>query len=80
MTREERAYNYASKKSPSKFTVGEITKHYNDGYVDGYKDAIDKAVEWIHRFAYNSVVTDHIGEREKQAIIMTFKQAMEEQQ
>ena len=47
MTREERAYNYASKKNPSKFTVGEIAKHYDDGYADGYKDAIDKACEFM---------------------------------
>ena len=47
MTREERAYYYASKKNPSKFTVGEIAKHYDDGYVDGQKDVIDKACEWI---------------------------------
>ena len=39
---------------------------------------IDKAVEWIKQFAYNSVVTDHIGEREKQAIITAFKEAMED--
>ena len=31
---------------------------------------IDKACEWVEKFAYNSVVTDNIGEREKQAIII----------
>ena len=51
-----------------------------DAYKQGYNDAIDKACEWIERFAYNSVVTDNIGEREKQAIIIAFKEAMEEQQ
>ena len=49
------------------------------GWQLGYKDAIEKAVEWIKQFAYNSVITDHVGEREKQAIIIAFKQAMEEQ-
>jgi hypothetical protein len=53
MTREERAYNYASKKNPSKFTVSEIAKHYDDGYADGYKDAIDKACEWLEKNACN---------------------------
>jgi hypothetical protein len=48
------------------------------GWELGYRDAIEKAVEWIKQFAYNSVVTDHVGEREKQAIIVAFKQAMEE--
>lgn len=47
MTREERAYNYASKKNPSKFTVGEMARHYDDGYMDGQKDTIDKACEWL---------------------------------
>ena len=41
---------------------------------------IDKAYEWIEKFAYNSVVTDNLGEREKQAIIVSFKECMEEQQ
>ena len=58
-------------------------QHLSDmmyGWQLGYRDAIEKAVEWIKQFAYNSVVTDHVGEREKQAIIIAFKQAMEEQQ
>lgn len=49
------------------------------GWKLGYKDAIDKACEWIERFAYNSIITDNIGESEKQAIIIAFKEAMEEQ-
>ena len=49
-----------------------------DTYKKGYQDAIGKACEWIERFAYNSVITDNIGEREKQAIIIAFKEAMEE--
>lgn len=52
---------------------------YKQGYDKGFEDALDKACEWIEKFAYNSVVTDNIGEREKQAIIITFKKAMEEQ-
>lgn len=80
MTREERAYNYASKKHPFKFSVGEISKHYDDGYTDGYKDAVNKASEWVEKFAYNSIITDNLGEREKQAIIIAFKEYMEEQQ
>ena len=51
-----------------------------DGWELGWQDAIDKACEWIEKFAYNSVVTHNIGEREKQAIIITFKEYIEEQQ
>lgn len=52
MTREERAYNYASKKNPTKFTVNEIIKHYNDGYNDAINlvcDALQSLIEeWSH--------------------------------
>ena len=47
MTKEERAYNYAASKKATKYTVGEIAKHYNDGYSDGYKDAIEKVCEFM---------------------------------
>ena len=50
----------------------------NKGHEQGWKDATRKATEFIEKFAYNSVVTDNIGEREKQAIITTFKEFMEE--
>lgn len=56
----------------------EILDTIQESYKQGYKDALDKACEWIERFAYNSVITDNIGEREKQAIIIAFKEAMEE--
>lgn len=72
MTQEERAYNYASKKNPSKFTVGEIAKHYGDGYADGYKDAVDKACEWLRRTQPQVILPDTTIER--------FKKYMEEQQ
>lgn len=52
----------------------------NKGVEQGYKDATNKALEWIEKFAYNSIVTDNIGEREKQAIIIAFKEYMEENQ
>lgn len=38
MTKEERAYNYASKCKATKFQVGEIAKFYNDGYEQAKKD------------------------------------------
>lgn len=41
---------------------------------------MQKATEFIEKFAYNSVITDNIGEREKQAIVISFKEFMEEQQ
>jgi hypothetical protein len=77
MTREERAYNYASKKNPSKFTVGEIAKHYDDGY----KDAINKACKWLEDNA-NNYVTEHLFGCEvdfkEDKMIEDFKKAMEE--
>ena len=40
MTKEERAYNYASTRKATKFQVGEIAKFYNDGYEQAEKDII----------------------------------------
>jgi hypothetical protein len=40
MTKEERAYNYASTRKATKFKVGEIAKFYNDGYEQAEKDII----------------------------------------
>lgn len=70
MTREERAYYYASKKNPSKFTVSEIAKHYDDGYVDGQKDTINKACEWLKQTQPRVIMPYTTIER--------FKKAMEE--
>ena len=67
--------SYISRNLERKCSFQETTMY---GWELGYRDAIEKAVEWIKQFAYNSVVTDHVGEREKQAIIVAFKQAMEE--
>lgn len=76
MTREERAYNYASKKNPSKFTVGEIAKHYDDGYTDGCKDAIDKVCEWLRTHINDYLVKG----RDIDYMFDDFRKAMEEQQ
>lgn len=43
MTQEERAYNYASTQKPTKLQVGEIAKHYNNGYNQAMKDFL----EWL---------------------------------
>ena len=40
MTKEERAYNYASTRKATKLQVGEIAKFYNDGYVQAEKDIL----------------------------------------
>lgn len=40
MTKEERAYNYASTRKATKFQVGEIAKFYNDGYEQAEKDIL----------------------------------------
>ena len=40
MTKEERAYNYASTRKATKFQAGEIAKFYNDGYEQARKDII----------------------------------------
>ena len=44
MTKEERAYNYASTRKTTKFQVGEIAKFYNDGYEQAEKDTIERAI------------------------------------
>lgn len=57
-------------------------QHLSDmmyGWELGRRDAAEKAQEWIERFSYNSVITDNIGEPEKQAIVTTFREYMEEQ-
>jgi hypothetical protein len=43
MTAEERAYNYASTQKPTKLQVGEIAKHYNNGYNQAFQDFLEKA-------------------------------------
>lgn len=40
MTKEERAYNYASTRKATKLQVGEIAKFYNDGYEQAERDII----------------------------------------
>ena len=40
MTKEERAYNYASTRKATKFQVGAIAKFYNDGYEQAEKDIL----------------------------------------
>ena len=50
MTKEERAYNYASTRKATKFQVGEIAKFYNDGYEQAEKDIsalIESIIEGI---------------------------------
>ena len=69
--------SYISRNLERKCSFRETTMY---GWEFGYKDATNKALEWIEKFAYNSVITDNIGEREKQAIIIAFKEYMEEQQ
>lgn len=41
---------------------------------------LQRAIEFVEKFAYNSVITDKLGEKEKQAIVIFFKEYMEEQQ
>ena len=48
MTTEERAYNYASTQKPTKLQVGEIAKHYNNGYQQAFKDFLEKAEEFLY--------------------------------
>ena len=40
MTKEERAYNYASTRKATKHQVGEIAKFYNDGYEQAKRDIL----------------------------------------
>ena len=52
MTAEERAYNYASTQKPTKLQVGEIAKHYNNGYQQAFKDFMEKACEYLAPINY----------------------------
>lgn len=54
MTKEERAYNYASIRKATKFQVGEIAKFYNDGYEQAEKDLAltIQDLERLHTFLY----------------------------
>lgn len=47
MTAEERAFNYASTQKPTKLQVGEIAKHYNNGYQQAMQDFMKKAEEFL---------------------------------
>lgn len=69
--------SYISRNLERKCSFRETTMY---GWELGYKDATNKALEWVEKFAYNSVITDNIGETERQAIIIAFKEYMEEQQ
>ena len=48
MTKEERAYNYASKCKATKFQVGEIAKFYNDGYEQAERNIIAAIMSRIY--------------------------------
>lgn len=88
MTRAEKAGLKAYPENISYSTIGDTMYDYNaekrrvfvEGYEEGCKDAVNKACEWIEKFAHNSVITDNIDEREKQAIIISFKEYLEEEQ
>lgn len=58
MTAEERAYNYASTQKPTKLQVGEIAKHYNNGYNQAMQDLLKKACEWLEENAILRLVHD----------------------
>ena len=53
MTSEERAFNYASIQKCTKLQVGEIAKHYNNGYNQAMQDFLEKACEWLSKNARN---------------------------
>ena len=55
MTKEERAYNYASTCKATKFQVGEIAKHYNNGYEQAEKDL---ALTWEDVNLIDSILID----------------------
>ena len=48
MTKEERAYNYASTRKATKFQVGEIAKFYNDGYEQAERNIIAIIISRFH--------------------------------
>ncbi len=53
MTQEEKAYNYASTQKCTKLQVGEIAKHYNNGYQQAMQDFLEKTCEWLSKNARN---------------------------
>ena len=59
MTAEERAFNYASTQKPTKLQVGEIAKHYNNGYQQAIKNFMEKAEDAISMIGCHYVGEDY---------------------
>ena len=74
MTAEERAYNYASTQKPTKLQVGEIAKHYNEGYNQATQDIMEKAEEFLYLQLNNGSI--ECGNIER--LIDDFKNYMED--
>lgn len=49
MTKEERAYNYTSTCKATKLQVGEIAKHYNNGYEQAEKNFLALVKQYIEK-------------------------------
>lgn len=59
---DEKAFNYASKRHPTKFTVGEIAKYYSDGFVDG--------VKWQNNNLWKPADGDDLPEIDREVIVL----------
>lgn len=60
---DEKAFNYASKRHPTKFTAGEIAKYYSDGFVDG--------VKWQNNNLWKPANGDDLPEIDREVIVFT---------
>ena len=84
MTKEERAYNYASTRKATRFQVGEIAKFYNDGYEQAEKDLAltIQDLERLHTFLYAVKNNKHgaftftrLTDEQYQEVLKRFKEA-----
>lgn len=74
MTNEERAYNYASTQKCTKLRVGEIAKHYNNGYKQAMRDFLEKAEKFFSEM-YETWDKPGLGKK----TIEQFKQYMQDE-
>ena len=73
---EKKAYAYATdRQQDPNYPVYNWQIEINDAYEQGYKDAIDKACEWLNNF-YNEDTHSYLVKED----IEGFRKAMEEQQ
>lgn len=82
MTAEERAFNYASTQKCTKLQVGEIVKHYNNGYNQAVQDFLERAERFMKDYLLVSDLEKHeyfcMTEENKSNFIENFKNYMQD--